>query len=271
MANSRDTEDRFFRWLADSESGDAPAASAPTRLKSNIYSTLISRQEESGPLRNLCETTADRGLCVFERLVEISPLAEKTGSFNICRLCHARVLGERVENVSEHDGDDRHSRLHGEMKRAFLEMTETRCGPARSLGRDQDRASLAQRLNRRAHGFDRLRRVAAVDENHAGCCEEWAEDGVETHFGLADRRGVSPHQLDHQRAVESALVVEDEDRRPMGPKVLFAFDAKIDARERSREVAPHRSGHVDGIAVGSIQQADADPGARQKGRSRRNS
>ncbi len=99
MANSRDTEDRFFRWLADSESGDAPAASAPTRLKSNIYSTLISRQEEAGPLLNLCETTADRGLCVFERLVEISPLAQKTGSFNICRLCHARVLGERVENA----------------------------------------------------------------------------------------------------------------------------------------------------------------------------
>ena len=99
MANSRDTQDRFLRWLAQDEPGDEPAASAHTRLKSRIYSTLIDRQEQSGPLRSLSKTTEERGLCVFENLVEVSPLGEKAKAFNACSVCHARVLAEKVENA----------------------------------------------------------------------------------------------------------------------------------------------------------------------------
>ncbi len=73
---------------------------APARLKAKVYSTLILRQAETGPLMSLPETNA-RGhkLCVFEELVRIAPLGERAKSLNICRVCHARVLAEHVENA----------------------------------------------------------------------------------------------------------------------------------------------------------------------------
>ena len=79
------------------ESGtEIPAA--PSRLKSKIYSALINRMEESGPLLSVGETETTHGLCVFEKLVEITPLPDKLQTFNACSICHARVLGERFEH-----------------------------------------------------------------------------------------------------------------------------------------------------------------------------
>jgi hypothetical protein len=73
---------------------------ASSRLKSRIYSKLVLAQAESGPLRSLSVTNAEgRGLCVFERLVEITPLPESVKTKNPCRICHARVLGESVESA----------------------------------------------------------------------------------------------------------------------------------------------------------------------------
>src|SRR5262249_45056903 len=87
------TEENFFAQLG-SEVENAPS---PSRLKSRIYSALISKQAESDPLLDLSEIKANgRKLCVFERLVEISAAGERARKFNYCRICHARVLAERM-------------------------------------------------------------------------------------------------------------------------------------------------------------------------------
>lgn len=71
-----------------------------SRLKSRIYSTLISRQQQNGPLLSLTATKeSGRKLCVFEELVQIAPVGESAECLNLCRVCHARVLAERVENA----------------------------------------------------------------------------------------------------------------------------------------------------------------------------
>jgi hypothetical protein len=73
---------------------------ASSRLKSRIYSALVARQSQDGPLLSLCATKeSGRDLCVFEELVRIAPLAESLKSRNFCLVCHARVLGERIENA----------------------------------------------------------------------------------------------------------------------------------------------------------------------------
>jgi hypothetical protein len=73
---------------------------APTRLKSKVYSALVARQREDGSLLSLCATKdSGRKLCVFEALVQIAPLGESVKCLNLCRVCHARVLGERIENA----------------------------------------------------------------------------------------------------------------------------------------------------------------------------
>jgi len=93
------TEDRFFESL--SETGQiGPAAAAPARLKARIYSALMRRQAQSGPLASLSSTRAGgRQLCVFEQLVAISPLPEQVKCANCCSICHARILAENIENA----------------------------------------------------------------------------------------------------------------------------------------------------------------------------
>ena len=71
-----------------------------SRLKSKIYSSLILALEEVGPLLPLPETKkAGRALCVFEQLVEILPAPDAIQSLQYCKVCHAKALGERVENA----------------------------------------------------------------------------------------------------------------------------------------------------------------------------
>ena len=73
---------------------------APSRLKSRIYSALIERQQSDGPLLSLSEVKArGRRLCVFEELVQIAPVGESAKQPNLCRVCHARVLAEKIENA----------------------------------------------------------------------------------------------------------------------------------------------------------------------------
>lgn len=72
---------------------------APARLKAKILSALLARQAKTGPLLSLTVSHArGRELCAFERLVSIAPLGERAKSINLCRVCHARVLAERLEN-----------------------------------------------------------------------------------------------------------------------------------------------------------------------------
>jgi hypothetical protein len=73
---------------------------APARLKARIYSALINRLSETGPLLSLAATKAGgSGLCVFEEAWTRLPLGESVDATNLCRVCHARVLGERLDHA----------------------------------------------------------------------------------------------------------------------------------------------------------------------------
>jgi len=59
----------------------------------------MQRESQQGRLRAFPETKAEGGkLCVFEELMRVAPLGAALKSANICRICHARVLGETLEN-----------------------------------------------------------------------------------------------------------------------------------------------------------------------------
>lgn len=95
----REQDEKRFEQLAEAvelESFSGPRA--PSRLKARIYSALMRRASAGSPLRGMAETkAAGRGLCVFEELVRIAPVGKELQSFNICRVCHARVLAENLE------------------------------------------------------------------------------------------------------------------------------------------------------------------------------
>ena len=94
---SRQKDDGAFETLAATTAAEA----APPSLKSRIYSALLARQAESGPLLGLSAVKAGgRALCVWEELlVHIAPVSEKMESFNLCRICHARVLAEHMDSA----------------------------------------------------------------------------------------------------------------------------------------------------------------------------
>jgi hypothetical protein len=94
-----DTEQLLERLAANEEAGAAPGR-APARLKSKIYSALIERLAEDGPLRPLRAVRADGGhLCVFEHAVAALPVGNDVSAWNPCRVCHARILGERLDRA----------------------------------------------------------------------------------------------------------------------------------------------------------------------------
>jgi hypothetical protein len=94
-------DDRWLEQLA----GEVPfntagIAPAPARLKARIYSALVKQLSETGPLLSLVATkTAGSGLCVFEEAIALLPVGERIGSMNPCRVCHARVLAERLDHA----------------------------------------------------------------------------------------------------------------------------------------------------------------------------
>jgi hypothetical protein len=59
----------------------------------------VHAQQGSAQLASVTETKqAGRGLCVFEELVQISPVGEPLKSKFYCDVCHARVLAEHLDN-----------------------------------------------------------------------------------------------------------------------------------------------------------------------------
>ena len=73
---------------------------APSSLKARLYSALVRKQQESGPLASLQATAlAGHPICVFEKLVQIAPVSEKAKSPFFCQVCHARVLSEHFDNA----------------------------------------------------------------------------------------------------------------------------------------------------------------------------
>ena len=93
------TDDLWFERLA--EASDLVAGvRASANLKSSIYSALVARMAEAGPLLDL-RSTKDAGghLCVFENALAALPLGTDLHARNPCRICHARVLGERMAHA----------------------------------------------------------------------------------------------------------------------------------------------------------------------------
>jgi hypothetical protein len=87
-------------FIASMNPSGGEAERAPSTLKSRIYSRIVEELAATGPLLSLSGSKhAGRGLCVFEELVRISPVTEGVKCKNPCRVCHARVLGERVEGA----------------------------------------------------------------------------------------------------------------------------------------------------------------------------
>ena len=93
-----DHDEQFMKGLANVELSESQQA--PSFLKAKVYSALLRRQAESGPLASLSESAVcGHELCVFEQIVRISPVGEKAKALNICRVCHARVLAENMNNA----------------------------------------------------------------------------------------------------------------------------------------------------------------------------
>jgi hypothetical protein len=73
---------------------------APSSLKARLYSALVRKQQESGPLASLDATvSAGHSICVFEKLVQISPVSDQAKSPFFCEVCHARVLAEHFDQA----------------------------------------------------------------------------------------------------------------------------------------------------------------------------
>lgn len=91
--------DLFFESLAaQTDVLNSEDAHAPARVKSRIYSALVTHLAQSGPLKSLSATArAGRALCVFEAALSKAP-GEKVGAMNACRVCHARYLAEQFES-----------------------------------------------------------------------------------------------------------------------------------------------------------------------------
>jgi hypothetical protein len=90
-------DESVFQKLAQANPGEP--SRAPASLKARLYTRLIHAQQESGALATVTDTKlAGRGLCVFEELVQITPVGAPLKSKFYCDVCHARVLAERMDN-----------------------------------------------------------------------------------------------------------------------------------------------------------------------------
>ena len=93
---NHDEEREFDRFLSQPEQ---VGERAPSSLKARLYSALIREQQKQGPLASLDATVAEgRGICIFEKLVQIAPVGERAKSQFFCQVCHARVLAENFHN-----------------------------------------------------------------------------------------------------------------------------------------------------------------------------
>jgi hypothetical protein len=91
--------DLWFERLAEAV-GDDTRERAPARLKSKIYSALLTQLAEDGPLLDLKDTKHTCGrLCIFEQILTVAPRSTGISTMNPCRICHARVLGETMDHA----------------------------------------------------------------------------------------------------------------------------------------------------------------------------
>jgi len=91
-------DDLWFEGLGGTS--ETTLERAPAQLKSKIYSALVMRMADSAPLLDLIETKKEGGhLCVFEHSLARLPVGAQIRSMNPCRMCHARMLGERMDHA----------------------------------------------------------------------------------------------------------------------------------------------------------------------------
>jgi hypothetical protein len=97
MAKPGLSTEQFLRELAAAPAQETPKAS--TRLKSKLYTALLQEAESTAPLRSIAASRqAGYGLCWWEKTMHAIP-SEQVGKFNHCRVCHARFVGELVEDA----------------------------------------------------------------------------------------------------------------------------------------------------------------------------
>jgi hypothetical protein len=91
--------EQLLERLAELDTNAQPVR-APARLRSKIYSALVNRLAETGPLLSLsaCEDAGSQ-LCIFEKALTALAVSDQIESKNPCRVCHARVLGERLDRA----------------------------------------------------------------------------------------------------------------------------------------------------------------------------
>lgn len=88
-----------FDKLADLTEQAQDEKTAPSQVKARLYSALIARQQQEGPLKDLSATAeGGRKLCVFEELVQIAPVGQTVKQVFYCRVCHARVVAEMFDD-----------------------------------------------------------------------------------------------------------------------------------------------------------------------------
>jgi hypothetical protein len=93
------TEDIWFEQLAEMTRTSLEER-APASLTSKVYSSVVMKMAQSGSLLDLKDIKDAGGhLCVFEHAIARLPIGGGARSMNPCRVCHARVLGERMENA----------------------------------------------------------------------------------------------------------------------------------------------------------------------------
>jgi hypothetical protein len=93
------TDDLWFERLAEA-TGPIEEERSPANVRAKVYSALVARMADKGPLLDLRQTKDAGGhLCVFENALAALPLGTSVHSMNPCRICHARVLGERMDRA----------------------------------------------------------------------------------------------------------------------------------------------------------------------------
>ena len=93
---SADFDNEFRSLFGQPEEG---FGRAPGSLKARLYSALVRKQQESGPLASLdASVESGHGVCVFEKLVQITPIGESAKSPFFCQVCHARALAETFDH-----------------------------------------------------------------------------------------------------------------------------------------------------------------------------
>lgn len=79
--------------------GETPMR-APSRLKSRVFTAMTRGMQQAGGLCSLSESCrAGYSLCIFEKLVQIAPIAESLKEKNPCEVCHGRLAGENIEGA----------------------------------------------------------------------------------------------------------------------------------------------------------------------------